>query len=130
MHLKDIPHWLAGAAILLGFTYAGQLLSEHFSLPLPGSVLGMLLLLFGLMVYGQVPRGLVLVSGQLLRLLALLFLPAAVGVYFLRDLSAGDWLALLAACVLGTLLSLVLCAWLLARLLKRYEGEGRSDFPE
>ena len=58
----------------------------------------------------RVPRGLALVSGQLLRLLALLFLPAAVGVYFLRDLSAGDWLALLAACVLGTLLSLVLCA--------------------
>ncbi|SHF27593.1 LrgA family protein [Microbulbifer donghaiensis] len=87
----------------------------------------MLLLLLGLMIYGGVPRGLARVSEQLLRLLALLFLPAAVGVFYLRDLSLQDWLALLAATVVGTLLSLTLCALLLAKFLKRADGEGGRD---
>ncbi|WP_323846248.1 CidA/LrgA family protein [Microbulbifer magnicolonia] len=122
--LRDIAQWLAGAAILLGCERLGRSVSETFSLPVPGAVLGMLLLLLGLMIYGGVPRGLAKVSEQLLRLLALLFLPAAVGVFYLRDLSLQDWLGLLAATVFGTLLSLTLCALLLARLLKNASTDG------
>ncbi|SEA15676.1 CidA/LrgA family protein [Microbulbifer marinus] len=125
--LRDVAHWLAGAAILLGCERLGRTISEALALPVPGSVLGMLLLLLALMVYGRVPRGLAQVSEQLLRLLALLFLPAAVGVFYLRDLSAQDWLGLLAATVVGTLVSLTLCALLLARLLKRADREGVDD---
>lgn len=125
--LRQIAHWLGGAAILLGCEFAGRKISAAFSLPVPGSVLGMLLLLLGLMIYGGVPRGLARVSEQLLRLLALLFLPAAVGVFYLRDLSAADWLGLLAATVFGTLLSLLLCALLLKKLLGKNGGEASDD---
>lgn len=124
---RETVHWLAGAATLLGCSLAGQLLSERLALPVPGSVVGMLLLLVGLMLYGGVPRGLAQVSSQLLRLLALLFLPAAVGVFFLRDLDAGDWLALLAATVFGTLLSFTLCALLLKKLLHNGKGVHGDD---
>ncbi len=124
---RDTAHWLGGAAILLGCQFVGCKISATLSLPVPGSVLGMLLLLLGLMIYGGVPRGLARVSEQLLRLLALLFLPAAVGVFYLRDLSAVDWLGLLAATVFGTLLSLVLCALLLKKLLRKSGGETSGE---
>lgn len=124
---RETLHWLSGAAILAACSLAGRLLSERLALPVPGSVVGMLLLLAGLLLYGGVPRGLALVSSQLLRLLALLFLPAAVGVFFLRDLDAGDWLALLAATTIGTLLSFTLCALLLKKLLSNAERRERGQ---
>ena len=116
--LETARHWLSGAAILFACQWLGEQLSDISGLPLPGSVLGMLLLLIGMMVYGGVPRGLALVSGQLLRLLALLFLPAAAGIFFVRNLGGADWLALLAATTIGTLISFTLCALLLHRLLR------------
>lgn len=119
-------HWIVGAATLLGCAQVGRLISQTFSLPVPGSVVGMLLLLLGMMLYGGVPRGVALVSEQLLRLLALLFLPAAVGLFYVRDLAPTDWLALLAATVAGTLLSLLLCALLLKKLLGAAR-DGRRD---
>ncbi|WP_197463010.1 CidA/LrgA family protein [Microbulbifer thermotolerans] len=125
--LQSLMQWLGGAAVLLICDFAGRQISQALTLPVPGSVVGMLLLLLGLMLYGRVPRGLAVVSGQLLRLLALLFLPAAVGVFYLEGLSVNDWLALLAALVIGTLISLVLCALLMQKLLGKGDGDSADD---
>nr|WP_255775675.1 CidA/LrgA family protein [Microbulbifer sediminum] len=119
--------WLAGAALLLAANLAGNWLQAALALPVPGAVLGMLSLLLGLLVYGSVPRGLAEVSGALLRLLALLFLPAATGLFFLDDLSPLDWLGLFAATVFGTLASIALCALLLKKLLRRYAPPGSGE---
>jgi len=124
--ISDCAHWLAGAAVLAGCNLLGQRISDALSLPIPGAVMGMLLLLIALLLYGGVPRGVARVSAQLLRLLALLFLPAAVGMYFVRDLTPRDWLALLAATTVGTLISLTLCALLLKKLL-RDTGKDHGD---
>lgn len=110
--------------MLLGFDLAGRSLSAALSLPVPGPVLGMLLLLLALMLYGRVPSGLAEVSGLILRLLVLIFLPACVGVFFVRDLSAGDWLALVAAMVIGTLISFAVTALLLNRLILRAQRQA------
>ncbi|AOS96254.1 hypothetical protein AUP74_00787 [Microbulbifer aggregans] len=120
--IKRASSWLAGALVLLACERLGDVLAQWLALPVPGAVLGMVLLLFGLMVYGSVPRGLAEVSGLLLRSLALLFLPAAVGVFFLHGFSAADWLALLAATTIGTLTSFLVTALLLRRLL----GQGNA----
>ncbi|WP_444923866.1 CidA/LrgA family protein [Microbulbifer sp. DLAB2-AF] len=117
--LRELAHWVLGIAILFGCERLGSLIGKALALPVPGAVVGMLLLLVGLMVYGSVPRGLAKVSAQLLFLLPLLFLPAATGVFFLRDLSLSDWLGLLAAILFGTLISLTLCTLLLRRLLRK-----------
>ncbi|WP_217631428.1 CidA/LrgA family protein [Microbulbifer yueqingensis] len=120
---RRLPGWLAGAAILAGTHFAGNWLQASLALPVPGSVLGMLLLVAGLLVYGSVPRGLAEISGVLLRLLALLFLPAATGLFFLDSLAPADWVGLFAATVFGTLASIALCALLLKRLLLRGRRE-------
>lgn len=117
--MGKFPRWLLGAVLLLAFDLAGRTLVAALALPIPGPVAGMLLLLFALMLYGGVPRGLAEVAEQTLRLLVLIFLPATVGIYFLRDLSGGDWVALVTAMVIGTLISFTLTALLLNRLIQR-----------
>ncbi|WP_295802850.1 CidA/LrgA family protein [uncultured Microbulbifer sp.] len=125
--LRKAPRWLLGAGLLLAFDLAGRSLVAAFALPVPGPVLGMLLLLLALMLYGRVPRGLAEVAEQVLRLLVLIFLPATVGIYFLRDLSGGDWLALITAMVIGTLVSFTLTALLLNRLIQRAASRQREN---
>ncbi|MBB5211632.1 CidA/LrgA family protein [Microbulbifer hydrolyticus] len=125
--LRNLPRWLLGAGLLLAFDLAGRSLSAAFSLPVPGPVLGMLLLLLALMIYGRVPRGLAEVGGQVLRLLILIFLPATVGIYFLRDLSGGDWAALAIAMFFGTLISFTLTALVLNRLIQRTAARQRRE---
>lgn len=129
--VRKLPRWLLGAGLLLGFDLAGRTLAAALALPIPGPVLGMLLLLLALMVYGRVPRGLAEVAEQILRLLVLIFLPATVGIYFLRDLSGGDWVALVTAMVIGTLISFALTALLLNRLIQRtVAGQKRGTHGE
>lgn len=70
---------LRGLAWLLVFQSIGELLSRGLSLPLPGPVLGMMLLLAGLrfaFVRGPVGE----CAGFLLQHLSLLFIPVGVGV--------------------------------------------------
>ncbi|MCQ3830073.1 CidA/LrgA family protein [Microbulbifer elongatus] len=126
--LRPLPRWLLGASLLLTFDLAGRLLVAALSLPIPGPVLGMLLLLLAMMLYGRVPSGLGLVGEQILRVLVLIFLPATVGIYYLRDLSGGDWFALIAAMVVGTLISIALTGLLLNYLIRRSgRGGGSAD---
>ncbi|WP_157954191.1 CidA/LrgA family protein [Microbulbifer sp. A4B17] len=115
--LRKISHWLGGAAILVAGSWLGNLTSSSLSLPIPGSVVGMLVLLLILVLYGGVPTGLSRVSSQLLYLLPLLLLPAAVGVFFFQGLTLSDWLALIAAIFIGTLVSIAICALLLKKML-------------
>ncbi|WP_444929024.1 CidA/LrgA family protein [Microbulbifer sp. SSSA002] len=117
--LHKILHWLGGAATLVACGWLGNLTSASLSLPVPGSVVGMLFLLVILLINGGVPAGLSQVSSQLLYLLPLLLLPAAVGVFFFQGLSLSNWLALIAAIVIGTLVSMAICAWLLQAILLR-----------
>lgn len=117
--LRSAAQWLGGAALLLLCELIGRALVSQFSLPIPGSVVGMVLLLGGLLIYGEVPTGLAQVSEFLLRSLVLIFLPASVGIYFLRDLSPRDWVVLMTAMIIGTLISLTLTALLLNRLIRR-----------
>ncbi|MDP5210135.1 CidA/LrgA family protein [Microbulbifer sp. 2205BS26-8] len=112
---------------MFGCERLSDFLSDTLSLPVPGAVVGLLLLLCGLMLYGRVPRGLARISTQLLYLLPLLLLPAAVGVFFLRDLTISDWFALCTAIVFGTLISLTLSALLLRKLLHQSTGADRRD---
>ncbi|WP_066960114.1 CidA/LrgA family protein [Microbulbifer sp. Q7] len=123
---KKPLRWLLGAGLLLAFDLAGRGLTAVFALPVPGPVLGMLLLLLCLMLYGGVPRGLAEVAGQMLRFLVLILLPATVGIYFLRDLSGVDWVALVVAMVVGTLISFTLTALLLNSLIGRI-GNTRGE---
>lgn len=98
----------------------GEILARALRLPLPGPVLG-LLLLFGLLAWrGQtgraVPAALDDVANGLLRNLSLLFIPAAVGVVqylgLLRQLAVPIALAVVVSTALALAVTALTFAWL------------------
>lgn len=110
---------LFGLALLLLCQLAGEALSAALRLPVPGPVLGLVLLLMLLLWRGRVPDGLRTVTETLLRYLALLFVPAGVGLMAHWHLVRADWPIMLAVLVLSTVLTITVTALTLRWLLQR-----------
>jgi putative effector of murein hydrolase LrgA (UPF0299 family) len=53
----------------------------------------------------------------------MLIMPGVVGVFFILNELAGQWLAIVAALLLGTLLSVFTTLWLLTRLMGRSHAD-------
>tara|TARA_R110002074_G_C12425451_1_gene656322 strand:+ start:49 stop:450 length:402 start_codon:yes stop_codon:yes gene_type:complete len=75
-----IVFWLLAFVVLVACNEAGNYVATELSLPVPGTVIGILILLVGLGVFRRVPEGLNDVSVYLLSHLNLLYVPAGVGV--------------------------------------------------
>jgi holin-like protein len=107
---------LAAFAILLIFQCLGEGVVFATGLPIPGPVVGMLLLFAALLAWPRL-YGLVEVSaGELLRHLSLLFVPAGVGIVVAAASGAGYWWAIVIALVVSTLLTLAVTALVLRAL--------------
>ncbi|GEN22172.1 murein hydrolase transporter LrgA [Halomonas cupida] len=113
---------ILGMSILLACQFAGELLVRAFDLPIPGPVIGMVILLVGLLVRGKVPSSLRTTGEGLLRYLTLLFVPAGVGLMLHGRLIADDWLAIGMTLLLSTALTLAVTAWVMQRLANRFGG--------
>lgn len=111
---------LAGACALVLFLWLGEALVRASGLPVPGALVGLVLLLAALIVRGQAPQGLQRASAPLLRHLMLFFIPAVAGVMTQFAWVADEWLPFLAACAGGAILTLAVTAltlrWSLRRL--------------
>jgi holin-like protein len=95
---------------LLAFQLAGEVLVRAAGLPVPGPVVGMLLLFATLRLRGGVPPALQRAADGLLANLSLLFVPAGVGVMVHLGLLRSAWWQLLLTVVLSTLLTLLATA--------------------
>lgn len=111
-------------ALLLVYQLAGELLVLLLNLPVPGPVIGMLLLFVTLAVRGGAPRSVRETAQGLLRHLSLLFVPAGVGVMVHSGRIASEWLPILVALVLSTAATIVATA-LVMRAAGRGAGDGR-----
>jgi holin-like protein len=96
--------------ILLAFQLVGEVAVQLSGLPAPGPVAGMVLLFLSLLWRKALPDTLRATAETLLSHLSLLFIPAGVGVIQYGALLADEWLALIAAMVLGTLITLAVTA--------------------
>jgi holin-like protein len=86
---------------------AGEVVVRAAGLAFPGPVLGMGLMFAGLLARGRSAPALDAAADAILKNLSLLFVPAAVGVMQQAGLIAANWLAISAALVLSTVLTLV-----------------------
>jgi holin-like protein len=110
---------IRGFALILAFQLVGELLAHLLSLPVPGPVVGMVLLLVALELRMPQREQLRAASGGLLSILSLLFVPAGVGiVQHLPRLSA-EWPALAAALLVSTAATIAVTGLVAARLLRR-----------
>lgn len=105
---------------LLLFQAIGEAFVGVLSIPIPGPVVGMLFLFLYLLVRGREDENLAAFSGVFLRHLALLFIPAAVGIMMHLDRVIQEWLPILAALLGSTLASILVTAVVVQRL-KRHD---------
>ena len=116
---------LRGLAILLLLQAAGEGLSRAFAMPLPGPVVGLVLLLAALQ-WPWLREPVAATAEFLLAHLSLLFVPVGVGVVTHLDLVSRHGARLLVVIVVSTWLGLAVTALLLRRLLMDdLRDEGR-----
>ncbi len=104
----------------------GEVIVRALGVAFPGPVLGMGLLFVGLLIRGRSDPALDSVGDGILRHLSLLFIPAAVGVVQQTGLIAQNWLAISAALVVSTLMTLIVTVYAfraVARLTSERTGE-------
>lgn len=107
----------------------GELVAVATGWPVPGPVIGMVLLLVGLALRGRIPDELGGVADGLIRNLSLLFVPAGVGVMQHARLIGHELVPISAALVVSTVLTIAVTglfmAWLGGRR-PRADGEGQG----
>ncbi len=104
----------------------GEVVVAFTGLPVPGPVVGMVLLFLGLLVLGKVPTGLAQVGDGLLQNLSLLFVPAGVGVMLHLSTLREEAVPLTLALVISAAVGLVVTA-LAMRALSRLSGRAGGD---
>lgn len=108
---------LNALTLLIFCQFVGEVVARWASLPLPGPVLGLVLLLILLIARNRTPDAdLNQTGGWLLRNFGLLFVPAGVGVITQLDVIGENWLALVIAIPVSTLLGLLVTGWIMQRL--------------
>ncbi len=115
---------LTGFAWLLSLQTAGELLSRGLSLPLPGPVVGMVLLLFALNS-PRVREPVAACADFLLSHLSLLFVPVAVGVMSYLPVLAQYGFRLMLVLAVSTWIGLGVTVVLLRAMAKESDAELR-----
>jgi holin-like protein len=109
---------LASITLLLVYQTIGEVLVHTLNLPIPGPVVGMLMLFITLVVRKSVSQELRDTSQSLLQHLSLLFVPAGVGVMAHFTRISDEWLPLLVALLVSTVLTIGVTALTMSGLLK------------
>lgn len=121
--LPEIPSMsLSFLTLLLALQLAGEVLHLALGLPIPGPVIGMVLLFLGMLIRGRAPPGLEKTAFALLDNLSLLFVPAGVGVMAYLNLLAVEWRPALTALIGSTVAAIAVTGWVMVRL-----DSGRPD---
>lgn len=118
---------IGSIAALLVLQLIGTLVVRLTGIPLPGPVVGMLLLFVYLLWRGATPAPFDRTAQGLLQNLALLFVPAGVGIIAHLHAVADQWVALSVTIVASAAITLVVTAatlhWLLKWRRPRSEGQ-------
>ncbi|MDH4096381.1 MAG: CidA/LrgA family protein [Betaproteobacteria bacterium] len=109
---------LGAFTVLLVFQLIGEVLVLVSGLPVPGPVVGMLLLFTTLLARGAAPAWLRETCQGLLSHLSLLFVPAGVGVLLHFQRLGAEWLPIAVALVASTVITIGVTA-LVMRALQR-----------
>ncbi|GGD58265.1 CidA/LrgA family protein [Croceicoccus mobilis] len=113
---------LGAIALLLVFQLCGEIIHRLSGVPLPGSVIGMILLIGWLALTRREWPSLTAVSGWLTAHLSIMFIPAAVGLIDEGDALTQYGIALVLATIVSTVLTLFVTASVFRWALRFSEG--------
>jgi holin-like protein len=120
-----MPPLLAAMTLVLFCQLLGEALARASTLPLPGPVLGAVLLFLLIIWRGGPGEALRSFADGLLRHLSLLFVPAGVGLIQHLDRLAAEWLAVGVALVGSTILTLLVSGGVFT-LVARWQDRRRG----
>jgi holin-like protein len=118
---------LYGLIVFLLYLLMGEFIAHLLSWPVPGSVLGMLLLFITLVFRGGISTQLKSSSNGLLPYLPLFIVPASVGIVNFMGLIEQEGVALITAIVVSLLVGIPVCGLLAQGLIKRQANRGRKS---
>lgn len=119
-------NFVTGITFLLVYQLVGEVTVRLIGLPIPGPVLGMMMLFITLLVRGYTPESLNTASSALLSHLSLLFVPAGVGMMVHFDRIASEWLPITLALFLSTIITMVATAGIM-QLTSRWFGPTQTE---
>lgn len=119
--------FLNGITLLLIFQLIGEFGARLLDIPVPGPVVGMLLLFLTLIVRRSVAPSLDTASGALLGHLSLLFVPAGVGMMIHFERIAGEWLPITVALLGSTVITMLASALIMAGTSRLFAPGDRQD---
>ncbi|MBC3881145.1 CidA/LrgA family protein [Undibacterium sp. LX40W] len=112
--------------VLLVFQFIGEAVTRLFDLPIPGPVIGMMLLFFTLIAFPRLLAKLEHAAMTMLQHLSLLFIPAGVGIMVSVSQIGDHWLAIVVSMVVSTLLTMIVTALSFAYFQQR-SSDSASD---
>lgn len=108
---------------IISFTFLGEIISKVGHLPVPGSVIGMLLLFAALYFKLVKVDDVESVGTFLLDNLSIFFLPAGVGIMVYFPVIKDHWLSLLIVLVSTTILTLGIVGKVVQGVKRKFEGD-------
>lgn len=120
---------------IISFTFLGEIISKGAHLPIPGSVIGMLLLFGALCLKVIKVEAVETVGTFLLENLSIFFLPAGVGIMVFFPVIKETWWSLLLITIVGTSVTMALVGRVVQGVKRKFEGdyvdlktkEGKAD---
>ncbi len=118
---------LAGLTWLLVFQCAGEALVRLTGMPVPGPVVGMMLLFVALQVRKPLPAAISVAADGLAQHLSLLFVPVGVAGMLHLERVASEWVPIAVALIISTVLALAATAWTFQHLARRAEAAAATS---
>ncbi len=118
---------LSYLAVILFCQLIGEIIVRMMKLPIPGPVIGMVILFCGLVLRREIPSELETLGGFLHRHLPLLFVPAGVGIITNLELLMKSWAAFAGAIIVGTILTISITSVIMQFLNRRHMKHQKID---
>ena len=111
-------------ALILGICYVGDLIHDYAGIPVPGNILGMLILLLLLCLKIVKLDQIREVSDFFLKRLSFFFLPPAIGLMLVGDDVKSQWPLLLILCIVITIVTMAITGWTVQLLSKKSKDKN------
>ena len=119
--------FLNGITILLIYQLVGEVSVLYLELPVPGPVMGMILLFITLLIRRNTPESLNTAASTLLSHLSLLFIPAGVGMMVHFERIGNEWLPISLAIILSAIITFAATALIMLGCNRLLEKVSKKD---
>lgn len=120
-------NFVNGITILLIYQLVGEISVLYLKLPVPGPVMGMILLFVTLLIRRKTPESLDTAASTLLSHLSLLFIPAGVGMMVHFERIGNEWLPISLAIILSAIITIVATALIMLGTNRLIEKMRKRD---